>query len=1596
MGEVLNEKAKIEKIYHIGDVHVMKNSHRDQEYREVFENLYKKISEDTKNSLVVCTGDIFNDGLSPSSIILVKNLFSKLSELCDIVIFRGNHDQTSRSNSETMDFLFPVLYKLKAINKIHILNKTGSYIYGNIVFGYTDVYENSVYKIEGNNDKIKIGLWHGTINGSKIDNNSNELEGKFGKKDFEGYDYVMLGDIHKFQYLNKEKTIAYCGSTLQLNFGESITNHGFLKWDLKKKTSEHHHIKNNYGFLTVKVKNNIIEKYDKAIVPKNINLRIIYENSDSLLITQIHDEISKEFNVMSYHPEKKNKDIIYTKEKEDSKCVIDEKSSVQNLMDYIKKNENDADNNYEEIEKLLNEKIKEIDYKYNSEKRNIKLKSLCFNNFNVYGEDNCIDYTALKGIVNISGQNGIGKSSLIHCILYSIYGLCETAAGKYDYINSKKREMETLVVLEINGKEYKIFRECRFRDAKKTTGNIINNLILYENGKDISGKSLPEVSKQIHDIVGDPDDFKKLCVMEQKTNESFLNLKDNEKMDHIVETMKLDIYNTLSDIFSSEAKTNNKLINANDEKIYENPKQKTGRRDEILEKELEQMMKYSEKLNIKDDELNEEYQKINKEKIEKELKYNELKELGNGTQYENKKKELEKAIENNEKEMENLKNNIIENKKKMENNNKAIKEKKNIEEKNKIFEEKKKKDIEIINDEINFLFEGFVKIEKKIENIQKINEEKKKLENSNDDLGTKISLLEDDIAKLKKDIDKYTNKKGNEENYEKYIEMVDKINEIEEKIKILKSRLGELVLKKKKTEKEHKKSSEKKESLIEQKKENQFLIDAYGNIEDKKKKFDMEKDKKISILNDEIHTDLKKYIKVDNCESIEFDSLSNKLKKLAKEKNDYLDNLKYLNETIKKISDGIVKLEDEKNITEKYNDYLLMHEEMIKKNDELKTINNILTDLENHFEMMKSHEYNKNCEICMKNKMTQNLITTESNIKSQQKQKEKCEKEYKKIVKENTKYEIYKIQYDERINILKKNSEFEILLQSENNKKDSIEAKIKIVCMEIDKNKLLLDEYNKKQKIVENNKILDAKIKKNKQMLENLKNEDFSDYKIYLELSKKKCMLNGELDELAKSMLIYETISKEIDEINLALENLYKDIDIIRNQYKKYEKCGELYEENKQKTILLNKKINELEISKKNHQININNISTLSAKIDEYDNYLETEKNNKIILSKIDEKKKFLKNATLEKYDDYEKYQKIVEENKILENLLMQNKLNLKNIEILNENIKRELKDVLEILKNVQIFKEICLDIEKINKIYCSAKNNLDEFKKEKNSVISKISELSNELKNIKASIENNEKIKKEYDIRIKIADIIKDGFIDNLLTYSLIPDLCENVNNILSSFVNFQIHMEYDNKKIIVYKKDMDGILSNASKLSGYEALMANISFRLAINNKNNVQKTNFFIIDEGFAFCDEQSVPKISNLFLYMRSIYDFVIVVSHNEQIRMYTDMNLGISHKDGYSSVRFVGGKTKEKIAENLDLLNSNSFKKKGNKLLDAKVNYKEKNKKINEKEKTKKIIKKKITSKKKDICTDSELSSCSDTDSDIEEPPKKLKMSKKTK
>ena len=102
---------------------------------------------------------------------------------------------------------------------------------------------------------------------------------------FKGHDLSLLGDIHKPQFLDEEKTMAYAGSLIQQNHGEGLT-HGIMVWDLETKKSEFVEIVNDYGYYTFHIDEGKITNPNSK-VPLRPRLRFKVKDTDSGTLKQI-------------------------------------------------------------------------------------------------------------------------------------------------------------------------------------------------------------------------------------------------------------------------------------------------------------------------------------------------------------------------------------------------------------------------------------------------------------------------------------------------------------------------------------------------------------------------------------------------------------------------------------------------------------------------------------------------------------------------------------------------------------------------------------------------------------------------------------------------------------------------------------------------------------------------------------------------------------------------------------------------------------------------------------------------------------------------------------------------------------------------------------------------------------------------------------------------------------------------------------------------------------------------------------------------------------------------------------------------------------
>jgi DNA repair exonuclease SbcCD nuclease subunit len=254
----------VKKIIHLADIHIRTFRMHD-EYKDVFKTLIKDIKDniegyESDEVRILIAGDLVHQKIviSNEQLMLGTWFLRELEKLAPVILIAGNHDLLE-NNKDRMDSISPMVQFLPDQN-INFFKESKCYLDDNIVWCVYSIFEeNKRPNIEGarlefGDDKTYIGLFHAPLINAKTDIGY-EIDHGAELDIFEGCDMVMLGDIHKRQFFNhKGIQIAYPSSLIQQNFGENVTKHGFLMWDVETKTFTEHDVENKYPFYQFKIK----------------------------------------------------------------------------------------------------------------------------------------------------------------------------------------------------------------------------------------------------------------------------------------------------------------------------------------------------------------------------------------------------------------------------------------------------------------------------------------------------------------------------------------------------------------------------------------------------------------------------------------------------------------------------------------------------------------------------------------------------------------------------------------------------------------------------------------------------------------------------------------------------------------------------------------------------------------------------------------------------------------------------------------------------------------------------------------------------------------------------------------------------------------------------------------------------------------------------------------------------------------------------------------------------------------------------------------------------------------------------------------------
>jgi len=562
----------VNKIYHLADLHI-RNLQRHKEYREVFKKFLKQVEDDKiEDSIIYLAGDIAHakTEMSPELIQEISWFLTECSKLRETFLITGNHD-CNLNNQHRLDVLTPIIDNLNN-SRIHYLRDTGVYKQHNltfVVYSILDKKENwpEAKTIEGEN---KICLFHGPVNKAQTDIGYVVSSNSFTVDMFDGFDMVMMGDIHKRQTFGEGyEHVAYAGSMIQQNHGEMLENHGYLIWDVPTRTFTEHHIHNDYGFLTIDVVGGVIPQwvYDEigTKLPKNPRLRLRFTNTEPSDMKLRIAELKQMFNVAEVtvtrtdtigqlkRNSKLNKNIVGN--------VKDETFQNQLIRDYLERQFLLEDSELDKISEINKEINHRIDDSTLTENILWTPKTLEFSNMFSYGEGNKVRFEDANGVIGIFAPNASGKSSLFDALSFCIFDKTSRTSSSKNILNNQKDNFYCKFNFEIDGVDYFIERSAKW--TRKGTNLSVNVNFWKEDAgviTSLNGEQRRDTNKNIERYLGKFEDFVLTSLSLQGNNALFIDKSQAERKEILSQFIGVDIFDKLYQLASDENRENATLI----------------------------------------------------------------------------------------------------------------------------------------------------------------------------------------------------------------------------------------------------------------------------------------------------------------------------------------------------------------------------------------------------------------------------------------------------------------------------------------------------------------------------------------------------------------------------------------------------------------------------------------------------------------------------------------------------------------------------------------------------------------------------------------------------------------------------------------------------------------------------------------------------------------------------------------------------------------------------------------------------------------------------------------------------------------------------
>ena len=561
---------KVDYIYHLADLHI-RNLKRHKEYREILNKFLVDVdSQKKENAIIYLAGDIAHakTEMSPELVREITWFFNECANRFPTFVITGNHD-CNLNNMDRLDVLTPICDNLNNPNLYYLRDTGTTHINDELTFTVYSILDKKANwplgkDVEG---KTKICFFHGPVDAARTDIGYIVSSNNFTPDMFDGFDMVLMGDIHKRQIVqqrdkaNGKPIVVYAGSVVQQNHGEYLENHGYLLWDVKNETFEEFNIHNDYGYLTIDVTNGVIPQWVHDEIgtklPKQPRLRVRFQETEAADIKLVSTELQKMFNISEITVTRQDTlNSMKTKNRNARNLAGNVKDvNVQNglIKEYLERQfllDDETLNKVIEINNNVNTKITHEDTD------NILWipKKFEFSNMFSYGEGNKIEFDRAKGIIGLFAPNTQGKSSLFDSLSFCIFDKCSRAFKATHIMNNQKDTFSCKFNFEIDGIDYFIEREAHTTKTEKVKVNVNFWRVVDGINESLNGDERRNTNDVIKKYLGTYEDFVMTSLSLQGNNALFIDKSQSERKDILAQYIGVNVFDKLFDVVNEDNK----------------------------------------------------------------------------------------------------------------------------------------------------------------------------------------------------------------------------------------------------------------------------------------------------------------------------------------------------------------------------------------------------------------------------------------------------------------------------------------------------------------------------------------------------------------------------------------------------------------------------------------------------------------------------------------------------------------------------------------------------------------------------------------------------------------------------------------------------------------------------------------------------------------------------------------------------------------------------------------------------------------------------------------------------------------------------------